>query len=183
LNIVGSDRAFEFVSCGMEKEKRRQGNPGKFRPFAEALVTLLEKPDKVIATNDDEDIGINFRVIAMTDKGLVSAVNDMVEPHERISLRTYERYKSGGIPDKERDWEYVLLFVSAYEKALECQRYMLARALSEDVPGGWQRYAWMLERKFDEFNMTRKEKVEVSDIGRLVLRGRDDGDGDVGDVL
>jgi hypothetical protein len=60
---------------------------------------------------------------------------------------------------------------------------MIARALAEDVPGGWQRYAWLLERKFDEFNMTRKEKVEVNDLGRLVLRGRDGGDGDGGDVL
>jgi hypothetical protein len=41
----------------------------------------------------------------------------------------------------------------------------------------------LLERKFDEFNMTRKEKVEVNDLGRLVLRGRDSGDGDGGDVL
>jgi hypothetical protein len=63
------------------------------------------------------------------------------------------------------------------------QKLIIMQNLAGDSPGAWQKWAWLLERKFDEFNMTRKEKVEVNDLGRLVLRGRDSGDGDGGDVL
>jgi len=53
------------------------------------------------------------------------------------------------------------------------QRVALMRAMDDDVPGGWQRYAWILERKFDEFNLRARSVDETPDVRRLVLRVRE----------
>jgi hypothetical protein len=192
LNIENERTAFEnfFVFCDMEKSKNKkqkaslgdamnglkevglpQGRPSKMRTFTQALYTLFKVPDKRIAVDDGgEDIGLNFRVIAMTDEGLVSCVNDMVDEKDRITLRTFERYKRGEIGANDPDGENVSLFLSAYKRAIDQQRFALARALADDVPGGWQRYAWLLERKFDDFNLRSKSVDETPDVKRLVLK-------------
>jgi len=186
-----NDVAFEnfFVYCDMAKiqnkkqkacsdgdgaVKRPQGNQSKIGPIAQALHTLMEVPDKRIAVDDGgEDIGLNFRIIAMTDEGLLDCINAMVAPQEQISLPTFQRYKRGDIVDHEPDGKYAKLFVMAYKKALMGQRVALMRAMDDDVPGGWQRYAWILERKFDEFNLRSRVVDETPDVRRLVLRVRE----------
>jgi hypothetical protein len=42
--------------------------------------------------------------------------------------------------------------------------------LSGDTPGAWQKWAWILERKFEEFNQRTKTVDETPDVRRLVLR-------------
>ena len=192
MNIENERTAFEnfFVFCDMEKiqnkkqkaslgdamnglkeVKRPQGQQSKIRPIALAMHALFETPDKRIAVDDGgDDIGLNFRVIAMTDEGLLNCINDMVAPEEQITLRTFLNYKAGQIVDHEPDGIYAKLFVSSYKRAIDQQRFALARALADDVPGGWQRYAWLLERKFDDFNLRAKSVDETPDVRRLVLK-------------
>jgi hypothetical protein len=155
----------------MEKEKRRQGNPGKYQLFVSALEELFNTDDW------------NAWVIACSDEELIFMVNQKLEEKDRILDRTFRNYKKGELPKSEGDYEYLRMFDSSYKRALIGQKMIVMQNLAGDSPGAWQKWAWILERKFDEFNMTRKEKVEVNDIGRLVLRGRDSGDGDGGDVL
>jgi hypothetical protein len=150
----------------------KQGNQSKFVPIAKAMFKLFETPDKRITNEEGNDIGLNFRVIAMTDEGLLDCINDMVEDHERISYRTFRNYKAGEIVVEEPDWEYVEMFVASYKRAMQEQRYALAMALANDVPGGWQRYAWLLERKFDEWNLRDKHVDETPDVKRLVFRSK-----------
>jgi hypothetical protein len=155
----------------MENEKRRQGNPGKYQLFVSALEELFSTDDW------------NAWVIACTDEELLFMVNQKLDEKDRILSRTFRNYKKGELPRSEGDYDYLSMFDSSYKKALIGQKLIVMQKLAGDSPGAWQKWAWILERKFDEFNMTRKEKVEVNDIGRLVLRGRDGGDGDGGDVL
>ena len=42
--------------------------------------------------------------------------------------------------------------------------------LASDSPGAWQKWAWLLERKFDEFNLRAKSVDETPDVKRLVLK-------------
>jgi hypothetical protein len=42
--------------------------------------------------------------------------------------------------------------------------------LAADSPGAWQKWAWLLERKFDEFNLRSKSVDETPDVKRLVLK-------------
>jgi hypothetical protein len=151
---------------------RPQGRPSKFIPIAKAMHALFDKPDKRITVDEggDDDIALNFKVIAMTDEGLLDILNDLVDESERISERTFQSYKAGEIVVDEPDYEYVRMFVASYKKALHHQAYMLSRALAEGIPGEWQKYAWLLERKFDEFNLRQKQVDETPDVKRLVFR-------------
>ena len=153
-------------------EKRRQGQQSKFIPIAKAMYALFDKPDKRITVDEggDDDIALNFRVIAMTDESLLDILNDIVDESERITERTFRRYKAGEVVVEEPDYKYVRMFVSSYKKALHHQAYMLSRALAEGIPGEWQKYAWLLERKFDDFNLRQKQVDETPDVKRLVFR-------------
>lgn len=160
-----------------ERKVRAQGGDSKFRPIAMALHTLFQVPDMRITNEEGEDIGLNFRVIAMTESGLLSCINDMVEDHEKISDRTWRSYKTGEIAGLTSDEQRCVgLFISAYKKALESQRYALAMALGQDSPGAWQKWAWLLERRFEEFNQRTKSVDETPDVRRLVfVEARADG--------
>jgi hypothetical protein len=155
----------------MENEKRLQGRPNKFQVFTLALEELFDTSDW------------NAWVIACSDEELIFMVNQKLDKDDRIKERTFRDYKAGNLPRLDSDYEYLEVFFASYKKALIGQKLIIMQNLAGDSPGAWQKWAWLLERKFDEFNMTRKEKVEVNDLGRLVLRGRDSSDGDGGDVL
>jgi hypothetical protein len=148
-----------------EKEKKRRGRPSKAHRFMEAVRELIPE------TGD-----WNAWVIACTDEDLLFMLNSRLDKEERIDERTWRNYKKGLEGIAEVDRECLDAFISAYKRSLLGMKRMCVEKLEGDVPGGWQRYAWLLERKYDEWNMTRKEKVEVSDLGRLVLRGRDEGE-------
>jgi hypothetical protein len=128
----------------------------KWEKFTEAMQRVV---------NRDHSVGY---AIIWTDEQLLDAVNELLEPEDRLSWASLKRYKAGEIKD-DRVAE---AFVSCYKRALRDQADNLFELLRSDVPGGWQRYAWILERKFDDWNMTRKEKVEVTDLGRLVFTRR-----------
>jgi hypothetical protein len=141
--------------------KMRNFKPGaqnypKWKKFTEAMEKVVNREHK-----------IGYAII-WTDEQLLDAVNELLEPEDRLSLRTLHSYKAGEIKDDE----IAEVFASLYKKALREQSENLFSLLQSDVPGGWQRYAWILERKFDEWNMTRKEKVEVNDLSRLVFKSR-----------
>jgi hypothetical protein len=150
--------------------KRPQGAPSKFKPIAMAMHTLFQVPDMRITNEEGEEIGINFRVIAMTEGGLLSCINDMVAEHEKISEKSWERYRRGDIDGLTTDEiKYIYMFMTAYKKALESQRYALAMALGKDSPGAWQKWAWLLERRFEEFNQRMRTVDETPDVRRLVF--------------
>lgn len=141
----------------MAYKPRNVGKDNVARPKWEKFTRAMEE-----VVNKDHSVGY---AIIWTDEQLLDAVNELLEPEDRLSWRTLSRYKAGEIKDDE----LAEAFVSSYKKALRMQADNLFELLRSDVPGGWQRYAWILERKFDEWNMTRKEKVEVTDMGRLVF--------------
>ena len=134
--------------------KRPQGRPEKLSRFTEALQQVLDCPHSV-----------GFAII-YTDRDLVEMVNERLAPDERIDMRSFERYKAGEFVSDE----LLEAFMSAYKKAVRQQQENLFEALRADVPGGWQRYAWILERKFPEWNLTAKSEVKLPDLGRLVLK-------------
>ena len=136
-----------------KKPERVLGIP-KWGAFTEKLDELFDVP------------GAGNPVVVYTDKELVEFVNMHLDERDQISIASFERYKKGEIVDDE----YVHLFVRAYKRALFLQKRRLMESLEDDVPGGWQRYAWILERKFDEWNLRAKSVDETPDVGRLVFR-------------
>ena len=137
-----------------DKEKRPQGRPPKWEAFTRKMDELLDVP------------GAGNPVVVYTDEELVDFVNYHLDEELRVSVTSFRNYKRGEIDDNE----ITKLFIDAYKKALFLQKKRLMESLEEDVPGGWQRYAWILERKFDEWNLRAKSVDETPDVGRLVFR-------------
>lgn len=142
----------------MAEKKRPQGRQPKWEKFTNALVEVMDKPHK-----------IGYAII-WTDEQLLDAVNELLDEKDRISYRSFSRYKNGEIQDDE----ILSVFMSYYKRALREQSDNLFDLLSSDVPGGWQRYAWILERKFDEWNMKQKQEDVTPKAKQLVLRVKSD---------
>ena len=138
----------------MSDKKRTQGRPPKWEAFTRKMDELFDVP------------GAGNPVVVYTDEELVDFVNYHLEEELQVSLTSFRNYKRGEIDDNA----ITKLFVDAYKRALFLQKRRLMESLEDDVPGGWQRYAWILERKFDEWNLRAKSVDETPDVGRLVFR-------------
>jgi hypothetical protein len=134
--------------------KRKQGRPPKWEAFTREL-------DKVLY--QDHPVGIS---IAWSDKQVWEEVNDRLPEEDRISLSSFEKYKAGNIQDESIE----SMFVTAYKKALRIQSNNVLKNLAEDSPGAWQKWAWIMERKFDEWNLRSRVVDESPDVSRLVFR-------------
>lgn len=88
-----------------------------------------------------------FDVISMTDDELLFQCNNLLKEDAKISDRTFERWKN-----KEEESPIFQEFCRLYKQALTQQKRELFRKLQSE-PAQWQRFAWIIERKFSEFNL------------------------------
>ncbi len=119
--------------------------PSKIKTFIEAF-------QEVISYNA-------FDVVILTDEELLIECNERLEDKQKISDRTFQRWKAG----QEESEEY-LEFCRLYKKALIAQKRNLFISLRADSDK-WQKYAWIIERKFNEWNLKKivDNNIEVKD--------------------
>ena len=85
----------------------------------------------------------------LTDEELVFLINEELEGKDKISDRTFARWKA---KDFGEDDKLGRTFVMLIKKALLIQKETLYKSmLGEDR--AWQKYAWIIERKFAEWNL------------------------------
>jgi hypothetical protein len=126
----------------------KRGAPSKLEAFTNMLHEILE---------DDGN------VVSWTDWEIVEEVNSRLAEDDRINERTLRRWKN---KDFEEEPEKGIVFVSSYKKALRrCKRELIGRLARDDK--SWQRYAWILERKFDEWNIKVLSETKVEHSGKL----------------
>ena len=114
------------------------GRPTKLtKEFIEALEKVVKQP--------------NFYIY--TDAELVDMVNEEMG-NEFLSAKTFKAYKAG---DRGINSEYYDQFVALIKKHLRMAKNNLVKSLSNDEKS-WQRFAWLLERKFEDFNKLDKTK-------------------------
>ena len=113
---------------------KQWGRPSKLDKFLEAMEIVLNEW---------------LQSIIMTDEELFILANENLEEDEQISYTTFKQYKASSIKE-ETDWHK--RFKSLYKKALVKQKNNLFNNLSWDNPQ-WQKYAWIIERKFSEWNL------------------------------
>ena len=135
----------------------------KFNRVAE-IMSVLFAPEKHI-------IGV---AIIHNLSEIVRMVNMCLNADERICVRTFERYLKGENVGKWADADLARMFSEAYQLALYEQKQRLFTLMAEDQPGGWQRWTWILERRFDEWNLRNKVVNETPDLKRLVLKVKAD---------
>lgn len=99
-----------------------------------------------------------FNVIVCTDEELVYQINELLLEDERIAQRTWEDWKAGLLPDDPRAEQ----FRGLVKKALIREKTNLFKKMQESENSSWTKYAWIIERKFDEWNIKTKTDMELS---------------------
>jgi len=112
---------------------KKVGRPSKINKFIEAAKEVL----------------FSDSVMLFTDEELVDEINERLEEKDRISQRTFKRWKAS---DFEEDGETGKEFCPLIKKALRKQKESLLKKYSND-DRAWQRWAWIIERKFSEWNL------------------------------
>ena len=120
----------------------------------------LEAAEKVILSED---------VVLFTDEDLVDEINEQLDHKDQISQRTYQRWKKKVVEDSFDEVDLTgQEFCRLIKKGLRKQKKLLFNTLKIDDK--WQRWAWILERKFDEWNLRHIKDITSSD-GSLGPRG------------
>ena len=102
-------------------------------------------------------------VVSWTDWEIVEEVNSRLSEDDRVGKRTFERWKA---KEFEEEPEKGKIFVAAYQKALRrCKRALMGLLAKDDR--SWQRYAWIIERKFAEWNIKVLSETKVEHSGKL----------------
>ena len=96
-----------------------------------------------------EKILFKENLMLLTDEEFVFLINQELSEKERISDRTFARWKA---KDFEEGDEVGKSFVMLYKKALLHQKENLMKSMIKD-DRAWQKYAWIIERKFKEWNL------------------------------
>lgn len=104
-----------------------------------------------------EVIEAGDNALIFTDAELLFQINEKLSQEARICKSTWEKWKAGEVRDDVEGQEFLRLI----EKALHKQKTSLFQSLKTE-PNQWQRWAWIIERKFDEWNL--KKKVGVSEL-------------------
>jgi hypothetical protein len=123
------------------------------------------RPSKITANlvNTIEKVLNDKDIVVLTDEELVMFLNEELPENEQISLSSFAHWKSGKLPTETADAENIKRFLHVIKKALYVERLNLMKELKKDSQ--WQRYAWILERKFKEWNLKRISELDVTSKG------------------
>jgi len=123
------------------------------------------KIDKFIEVAKD----VLFRdgLMLLTDEELVFLINENLEEKEKVAQVTFKKWKSG---DYSELGETGKEFLSLIKKALIIQKENLFKKFSND-DRAWQRWAWIIERKFSEWNLKNinENKNENTHTGEIKI--------------
>lgn len=92
-----------------------------------------------------------------TDEDLVFLVNERLDEWEKIDLTSFQNWKAWKLSDEYAD--VYKEFLCLYKKALMAERQSLMIKFQWEE-GQWQKWAWIIERKFDEWNIRIKSEVK-----------------------
>jgi hypothetical protein len=119
------------------------------------------RPTKLTDNFIEVATGIIFddiNAIILTDEELVMLINEKLSEKARISDRTFQRWKDKNKNESDDLDEIGKQFCRLIKKALVIQKRHLFDKFREE-PNQWQKWAWIIERKFDDWNIKRKSDV------------------------
>lgn len=101
---------------------------------------------------------IETNILFCTDEELVIAINEILPEDERFSYESFSKWKRA---KSQSENPLFPEFLRLIKKALIQEKTRLLKLLEKD-DRAWQRYAWILERKFDEWNIRNKSEVDAN---------------------
>lgn len=119
----------------------KPGRPTKLTP---EVLTIFQKV-------------IDRSVLFCTDEELVFLVNEALPKESRFSYEAFSKWKRG---QRQRNNPLYAEFVRLIKKALlkEKQSLLIHLKVGSD---NWQSRAWILERKFDEWNIKQRQSIDA----------------------
>ncbi len=96
-----------------------------------------------------KDVLFRDGLMLLTDEELVFLINENLDESEKVAIRTFKLWKSGDYAEKGETGKE---FLPLIKKALIIQKETLFKKFSND-DRAWQRWAWIIERKFSEWNL------------------------------
>ena len=114
-----------------------------------------------------KDVLFRDGLMLLTDEELVFLINENLEEKEKVAQVTFKKWKSG---DYSELGETGKEFLSLIKKALIIQKENLFKKFSND-DRAWQRWAWIIERKFSEWNLKNinENKNENTHTGEIKI--------------
>jgi hypothetical protein len=107
----------------------------------------------------------DINAVIFTDEELIAEINDRLPEEERIHKVTFEKWKAG-VTEDGRGSEFRWLI----EKALRKQKHDLFIQFRTDEKA-WQRWAWILERKFKEWRLPNKHQIGGDPDNDTAIKG------------
>lgn len=127
-------------------EKNLGGRPTKLtEKFLQVAENVLKRED----------------IVFYTDEELFEEINDNLTKDERIHINTFKHWKKFALQNANNDEvdeeikESFVRFLYLLKKLVRNQKSSLHGGMMKD--SNWTRYAWILERKFDELNLKSKQ--------------------------
>jgi len=117
-----------------EIETKKLGRPYKIDKWLPALEAVLEIHD----------------IVFLTDEELVFLVNQTLDDKDQIDSRTFENWKAGRFHSNDETGKK---FMNCIQMASIREKQSLSKRLLNADEKNWTRFAWVLERKFSEFNL------------------------------
>jgi len=108
-------------------------------------------------------INSDINAVIYTDEELLFLINEKLPVAEKVGETTWEDWKAGRSPKK--DTKNLESFRCLVKKALLFQRDSLFYSMRKDEKA-WQKWAWIIERKFDDWNIRQKIDQDVKSDGK-----------------
>ncbi len=96
-------------------------------------------------------------VAFLTDEQVITLVNDKLPKEKKITKRVWENWKSGDTPKQFPN--EAKQFNGLIKMALIQQKIYLFKRMLDAKSGEWQKYAWMIERKFPEWRLNHQVDI------------------------
>jgi hypothetical protein len=128
--------------------KKTHIQPVKFNAFFDEFEKIVTAEQQITDRDGKRVQVMNTRAVALTDIELIEATNERLEPNQRITRQTFENWKKAWT-DGTLDPDIAERFFCVYQKAVRTIKESLFNAIVFDA-NGWQRFAWIMERKFSE---------------------------------
>lgn len=108
----------------------------------------------------------DINTIIFTDSELLMLINERLEPKARVSDSRFEAWKVACKGDGPKD-DVMNQFRVLIKKALSEQKKNLFMKLQTSKFGEWTKFAWIIERKFDDWNLRNKTDFKGQVDGTL----------------
>lgn len=124
----------------------KTGRPTKMTPqFIKAAEDVLSR---------------GLTAIIFTDEELLDEINEQLPEDAQVAKRTFEDWKSGNFDDRTEEGR---AFLRLIKNAIRLQKENLFSNLSKDKAGEWQKWAWIIERKFSDWNLKQISEISGRD--------------------